>query len=334
MRTFAWSSLRRDPQRRRFTGSLRPAGERRRRDLALRVLLPLAAVAIAVPAGWWLADRRSSEPPARVGPPVVTVGAVQAQLSSDWEPAKRGVAPVKGLEQVPTRVFTPYPGLDAFAVVALAPADDPSLVPAAVLKGLPARPGKPVPSRIAGHDAWVYRSLPAGGRDRLMDLHVLPTTAGVLAVACVAERLSFGAVLDCGQRIEKVTVAGGQVLTPNPDLAMAGRLATVLPKFNRSRASGRAALRRARTPAGQAGAARALGLTHRQAAGSLAPFATKGRPSAAVVGSFERGARAYGQLGRAAANGWPGRFALARRAVLKAERALRRGLAALAPPSS
>jgi hypothetical protein len=334
MRTFAWSSLRRDPQRKRFTGSLRPVQGRSRRDIALKVVLPLAAVALAVPAGWWLADRRSSEPAPRATTHLASLGPVQARVTGGWEPARAGVEPVKALAGLPSRAFGTYPGLDAYAVLALAPAEDPTLLPAALMKTVSGAIGKPVPGRVAGHSAWVYRSLPAGGRDRLMDVHVLPTTAGVLAVACVADRLSFSAVLDCGQRVQRVSVAGGQVLAPNPDLAMASQLGTVLPGFNRERARGRAALRGAKTRSGQSAAARSLIRTHRKAAGTLRPLATKGRPSGAVVGSLDDGAAAYGRLARAAANGWPGRFALARRAVLRAERALKRGLAALAPPSS
>jgi hypothetical protein len=156
---------------------------------------------------------------------------------------------------------------------------------------LPAR-GPRRAAWLAGHPAWRY------GRVTL-----LPTTAGVLALAC--DRCAEGVT----------GVSGAIALAPSPDLAFRLRLPGVLARLDGERVSARAALRRARTRRAQASAARALAAAYRRATGVLEPLA--GPAQRPVVAALTGLAGAYDRLARADS---PARYAAARGAVAAAER--------------
>jgi hypothetical protein len=279
-------------------------------------------------------DAIRSEPPRLAVPRTVWVGPAQLKLNGAWEPVRSGAPAVPGTDPAQTRAFAPYPGLAAFAVLTTGRAGDASLIPEGIRAALPRAPGEPGRARVGGHSAWVYRALPAGGRGLVMDLYVLPSSAGTIAVACVASRLSRSAISDCGQKVEGVRVPGGDVLPVGADVAFLQHLPTVLPQFDRSRVQGRAALKRARTRGRQAAAARGLARSHGRAATALAPFGAKGHPSGRAVRAIGRARDAYAALGAAAATGRPGRYRAARSNVRRADRDLRRALAALSTPAS
>jgi hypothetical protein len=297
-------------------------------------ILATLAIGAAWLAGWMAPDAIRSEPPRLAPPRTVWVGPAQVKLNGAWERVRSGAPVIPGTDPAQTRAFAPYPGLAAFAVLTTGRAGDASLVPEGIRAALPRAPGEPRATRVGGHAAWVYRSLPAGGRGLVMDLYVLPSSAGTIAVACVASRLSRSAIFDCGQKVEGVTVPGGDVLPVGADVAFLQHLPTVLPQFDRSRVRGRAALKRAKTRAGQAAAARSLARTHRTAAASLARFGAKGHPSGRAVQAIARARDAYAALAGAAANDRPGRYRAARLSVRRADAALRRALAALSTPAS
>jgi hypothetical protein len=305
----------------------------RRRGLAVG-LGAGAVLVLAALAGWLLPTLLASDPAPPRGARTVTLGTVSVRVSADWSPARGGATELRGLDRARTRVFSPYPGLAAQAVLTVAPATDPTLIPAAVRKALPEPPGKPAEARVGGRTAWVYHSVATGRPDRVMDFYVLPTSAGVLGVACVASELSWSAVAGCGQSIESVTVAGGRVLAPSPELAFLAQLPRPMAKLDRSRVLGRRALQRARTRRGQAGAATALARAYATAMAALAPLG-HGPASSGVVHALRAGGQGYHRLAGAAAHGRPRRYAAARAQVHKAEKRLRHLLERLAggPPS-
>jgi hypothetical protein len=173
------------------------------------------------------------------------------------------------------------------ATVTLAPPAARSLLPAAVPAGGPRRP-----VRLAGHPAWRY------GR-----VTVLPTDAGVLALACG----------DCAAGV--TGLSGATALALSPDLAFRLRLPAVLRRLDRARVSGRATLRRAAGTSAQSAAARALAAAHRRATEALRPLA--GPAQRPLVSALAAIAAAYDRLADA---GSSESYAGARDAVATAER--------------
>ena len=129
----------------------------------LRVALVLAVAAVCVAAVWALRSNvTSTDAPSRPAR-VVELGAISLRTPSGWTPEPAGVARVPGLG-APTAAFAPTPGLDAHAVVTVAPIDDPSLV-AAPLRDLLGPLGRPGRRALAGLPASSYppRPWPAAG---------------------------------------------------------------------------------------------------------------------------------------------------------------------------
>jgi hypothetical protein len=158
------------------------------------------------------------------------------------------------------------------AIIAIGPAGDRSLVPAALRERVR---GRPRPTLLAGHRAWRYD----GG------VTVLPTSAGVLGVACGAR---------CTASIETVSVPGGAILVPSSDLALRLTAPATLEALDRARVDGRAELAQARTAGGRSRAAARLARAHRDAAEALRPVAT----SAALPDALAELAYGYAAWGR------------------------------------
>ena len=192
--------------------------------------------------------------------------------------------------------------------VTFGPAADRSLVPAP----LRALPGEgPRPATLAGHAAWRYDA-PRG-----REITVLPTSDGMLAVACGGE---------CAESIAAVSLPGGEILVPSEDLAFQLKLPDTLQTLDRARVDGRTALAQARTDRGQARVAGRLAREHHAAANSLRPLA--GSP--ALPDALETVTDAYADLEHAAMAGSPSRFRAARASVGAAEARLARAVPATA----
>jgi hypothetical protein len=272
-------------------------------------------IALAVPAGIVVAaivapGGQPTEPARRVvhaGPALLTV-------PPEWDRA----APFPGLEPDRTAVLSPWPGLPARVVVTFGPADDGSLLPAdlrAVVDGPLLRPRK---ATLAGRPAVTYSAVRA--HDLLLDVTVLPSTAGMLAVACAAPADSGQNPSECSSSITSISVPGATALAPSPAIPLASRLPAAIERLDRATVAGRAALRDARTPAAQARAADRLADRHVAAADSLrSAFGGASRPVAAAL---DRSARGYEALSAAALEGSALGFADAGDQVRLAEAAL------------
>jgi hypothetical protein len=181
--------------------------------------------------------------------------------------------------------------------VVLGPAEDPSLVPAALREGT--RGDKAQAARLGGYRAWSY-----GG------VTVLPSTLGVLGVACDPG--------PCASAVRSVSVAGAAILAPEPDLALRLRAPTTLAMLDAARVSARAALASATATA----PAKSIAATHRAALDALRPVA-----GPALIAALSRAEHAYDRLAQASsATG----FNAARTDVIAADGALDTVVAALA----
>ena len=208
-------------------------------------------------------------PPARE----VALGPVSLSAPGAWEPVRRRVAGVPDLG-AGAAAFAPVPGLGGRAVVALAPFDDATLVPAplrALAGSAPAR------ATLAGLPAWSYREQAVDG-GRIAQLTVAPTTAGAVTAVCIAPAASWSGAAGCADELATASLRGARPLVPSATLAFRRRLVPVLERLGARRAELRGRLRAARTHRGQARLAKRLARANGRAAAALAPrAASRGR---------------------------------------------------------
>ena len=282
-------------------------------------------VVLAGLAGW---IGRSATTPTRSAPSApprsVSLGAVTLAAPATWTTARR---PVAGLEDLgrQTAAFAPVPGLSARAVVTLAPFDDHTLLPAP----LRAFAGDSAPRRatLAGLPAWAYRPRQLG-KGRTAQVTVAATTAGSLAVVCLAPEAIWSGAARCAEGLTAASLTGATPLVPSATLAFRRHLTPVLSHLGTRRAELRGRLHAAETRRGQARFAERLARANARAATALAPRAASAETRQVV--HVLRGARsAYGRLAVAARRGWPARYRYARAGVLQHARALARAVAAV-----
>jgi len=280
-------------------------------------------VAIAALAGWIGRTATMPAPAAVPTPPAreVALGPVSLSAPGAWEPVGGRVAGVPDLG-AGTAAFAPVPGLGGRAVVALAPFDDPTLVPAP-LRALAG--SEPARATLAGLPAWTYgEQAVAGGR--IAQLTVAPTTAGAVTALCIAPAASWSGAAGCADELAAASLRGASPLVPSATLAFRRQLVPVLDRLGARRADLRGRLRTARTPRGQARLARRMARANGRAATALAPRTAS--PGTRNVVRILRGTEgAYGRLALAARRGWPVRYKRARAAVRRHDGALARAVA-------
>jgi hypothetical protein len=297
------------------------------RRMAALILAGAAVAAVLAALGGWLAGGLAApadepSPAATVERQVSTLGPVRFEAPAGW--VRVADAPETArLDPDRTDTYSPAPGALVRAVLTLAPLDHASLLPAGLRAALAGKPPVPTPAHMLGRDAWYYKDVPLRG-DRRMDVAVVPTTAGVLAFACVGARTDDPVFDDCTIGVPQLDLRSARPLAPAPDLAIRTRLPAAIAELDRRRIPLRAALRDAGRPAGQARIAGRLAAAYGSAVTALAPVAPEGGG-----GVFERlqGVQvAYRRLAGAAGGGHAGAFARARRAVDARERALAEAL--------
>jgi hypothetical protein len=286
----------------------------------------LAVALLAAGGGWFVADRIAADPVAAPDTPVsklLDAGPARLRVSSGWERAPRPPA-LPGLAGAPA--WTPYSGLATTVSVALVPADDPALVPAALVKqadgGLP----RPEKARVVGLEARAYRGVRTG--DTVLDVYAIPTTRGVLTIVCAARSGGPEAPTWCLNGLDQITVTGARPIQPDAGTAYRMRVPAVMKELDGVRVRERVSLRRSKGPKGQRRAARTLWKAYTDAAGELSLLAPKGEPPARVVASLRDTGRAYRRLGDAAQRRSRRAWARARTVVAEEEKTLKRRLAA------
>jgi hypothetical protein len=274
-------------------------------------------VAVAVLAGVWasrlVSPVRDPKAPTNL---LVDAGPAHLVLPRAWQ----RVAPstrLPGLDSERLALLSPSPGSSTMAVVTFGPADEQSLIPRA-LRALVHEPrSQPRATSLAGRPAWVYRALDTPRQDLMMDVTVLPTTAGMLAVACASSTHSSDAASDCASSVKSVSMRGVAALKPSPPVALALELPAILEPLDHARVGGRAALSRARSPEAQALTLHRLASQHLAVADRLrVAFGTAAK---ALIAAFEESGRAYAALGTAASDGSSARFGAVRKEVRVAE---------------
>jgi hypothetical protein len=288
------------------------------------VAAAVVLVACAGLAGWAWRTATAPEPlPPPAPPRTVALGAVSVPVPGAWEAAGTRVdgVPDPGPQSA---AFAPLPGLSVRALVVLAPTDDATLVPAP-LRALAG--GAPRRTTLAGMDAWGYRPQATDDR-RVAQVTVAPTTAGSLAVVCIAPDGAWSAAEGCAEDLGPATLRGATPLAPRRSLVFERRLDPVLERLNARRVELRARLRGVARRRGQARFAARLDRLHVRALAALKPAAPEaGGAPRAVLRELRRTARGYRRLSVAARRGWPARYRQARLAIRRSDRALGAALA-------
>jgi hypothetical protein len=302
----------------------------RRADGRERPSLRWIAVGVAVAlvaglGGWFVANHIAADPAA--APSVqkeLDAGPARLKVSTGWERSPRPPA-LPGLDGAPA--WTPYAGLATTVSVALVPADDPALLPSALVKAAEGGLPKPEKARVVGLEARAYRGVRTG--DSVLDVYAIPTTRGVLTLVCAARNGGPEAPTWCLNGLDQITVAGATPITPAPDTAYHLRAPAILKALDAKRVSERVALRRSKGPVGQERAARVLWKAYADAALELAPYTAGGEPAVVqIVPALRDTARAYRALADAAHRRSRRAWTRARTAVSRAERALKTRVAA------
>jgi hypothetical protein len=288
--------------------------------VALLVVLAVAGGVVAAVAGWRAGSATRSPTPVVSGDSqAVTLGPAHLTVPHAWTPVNPARAGVSGLDLSPTLAFQVVPGLSGHALVSLAAPADGSLIPSSLRRALKATPGTPRLNVLAGHHAWSYLRVATRRGDTVMDITVVPTSAGVLAVACAASRPVFVAVAGCEQDVQGISLPGGRVFAPAPELAFRLRAGAALERLKRARDLGYQALRAARTRGAQAQALREVASAYAGAAGGLAPLASGNGTASGLVAAMRDAARAYRSAGAAAAANAVSRYGVGRARVRAAE---------------
>jgi hypothetical protein len=269
--------------------------------------------------GWGLAHAlRSPTGDAAGTSRSVTLGPASLKVPTSWTAINSASAGITGLDSSSTRAFRIEDGLGQRAFVTFAAPADRWLIPSSLQRELRPPLGAPIPGFLAGYPAWSYSGVSTARPNVVMELTVLPTTAGVLAVACTS-RSAVAASSDCDQDVEQLFVLGAHVLRPTPETAFRLAMSPVLTRLQDDRAAVEPKLIAARDAGAQAQALQAFGEAYSAAARELDPLAPRSGPAATLVASLRGAASAYRAAGMAASIGAFGDYFVARAAVKAAE---------------
>lgn len=297
--------------------------------LARFVLLPalaLACMVVAALAGWGASRAlRSPSGDAADASRTVTIGRARLKVPTSWTAMNPTKAGIPGLDSTSTRAFRIDDGLGRHAFVTLAAPADRGLIPSSLRPELRSPFGAPIPFFLAGYPAWSYSRVSTARPNVVMEVTVLPTTAGVLAVACPS-RSAVASPSECDQDVDQVFVAGAHVLRPTPETAFQLAMSPVLTQLQNERAAVEPKLTAARDGGAQAQALQVFGEAYSAAARRLDPLAPSPGRAATLVASLHSAARAYRAAAIAASIGAIGDYSVARAAVKAAESKVARAL--------
>jgi serine/threonine protein kinase len=263
--------------------------------------------ALAIPLGFVIAPAHGPTGAASAPMASVTTSAGEVLLPSGWRRETSGL-PTPGLElDAPLALVSSSSSSSSSRrgklVLGTGAAVDATLLPNTLLSLLPAAPHSEV-VRLAGKDFYRYRDLRPRGSTVAETIYAQPTTAGTLVGACLLPRASQSRVeAECERILGSLTLHSATALALGPSAAYAGRLSRVVAELNRFRGGFGEALAGARTPAGQAGAARDLASLYERAATSLRgsdPATTPREVNAALTAALGRLAGGYQTIAHAA----------------------------------
>jgi hypothetical protein len=283
---------------------------------AIAIVAVLAIVAIA--AGFLIGHSGRKTASATPSGNLATAGPLQLRYPASWQlrSAATGVPGMSFASQLTLATTASGGTLTAGEVPQ---AGGPSLLPAGFAHRIKGGTPKPDQVLLGKVSAYRYTDLNVPGAGGPVTVYVVPTTAGVATIACVASGTATTRFADrCGQLAATLTLVGGSAYPLAPIPAYARQLSSVFAQLRGAVAPAVAQLGGARTPAAQASAARAVARAYASAASKLG--ATAVSPLAApaqhgVVAALARLARGYTAAARAASSGSASRYVSAGRDI-------------------
>jgi len=298
----------------------RRAGAMRRACVSLG-----AAVAIAAGAAGFVVAGALEDSPATSSP--ASAGRLRLAVPADWRPSTPPAA---------TSILRP-----ADALVLAAPESSGTMLIAGtatagasveLLRGLDVRPPSGQLVSLGPTQARRYRTRSPTGTGP-MTLYLAPTDRGVATVACLATSTAAASFLPrCDRVAASLRLAEGRFTPAAASPRQATGLARAFGRLNAARTTYRLQVRRTRTGAGQAAAARTLSRAHAREASALRSLVLTGlaRPGGrASLRGLERAAAAYRALAAAAARGDRRGYSTARGSALAADLRIRRAVGML-----
>jgi hypothetical protein len=284
----------------------------------LLLIATLASAAAGTAFASLLVFREAAAPARSAG--MLRVGVARLPLPAGWKPLRRSP-----LAELPGAASARAPYFDVAIDVRMP--DDPSLLPGPML---PAAGGTPSPElrRRGGHAAWSY-DLPGRRAWTRISVLALPTTGGVVTVACTAdESYAFHVALDCEEALASLQLAAAP-LPPAPETAVRIVAPRTIARLDDVRKAARRALASTRSPRRRAAAARRIAAAYGAAARRLAPLARgAARPLPRALAALARDHRA---LAVASARRDAPAARRAGRAINRGERGLASQLAVVSP---
>lgn len=294
---------------------------------ALAIAGLIAVCAVAAGAGWLLRGA-VHEPPAAPAPPrALEAGGLRLAVDPAWTPA----APLAGMAgpgAAHGATLAVNGGQPARAIVTVEPFADATLLPATLRALASGELPAPLRVRMLGLPAWRYSGVPVGRGE--MEVTVVPTTAGALAVACVVSDATWSTSLWCDGGVRGIDLRGAATLRPEPALALRAALPDTIGRLNGRRGVLRERLERATTRRGQARLSARLARAYVRTAAALAPRTAGTTAGDHLLTGLKRTSAAYVRLTRATRANRPRAYARSAAAVRRGEEQVRRALAALA----
>jgi hypothetical protein len=286
------------------------------------VIVPAVAFACMVVAalgGWGVARALRSPTGGAAGASrSIAIGPARLTVPPSWTPTSPASAGIPGLDSTSTRAFRIEDGLGQRAFVTLAAPADRWLIPVSLRRELRPPFGAPIPALLGGYAAWSYSNISTSRPNVVLEVTVLPTTAGVLAVACTSPS-AVAPPSECDEDVEQLFVSGAQILRPTPNTAFRLAMSPIVTQLQTDRAAVEPKLIAARDGGAQAQALQAFGDAYTAAARRLDPLAPRSGGAATLVASLHGAAHAYRAAGTAASAGAFGDYFAARAAVEAAE---------------
>jgi hypothetical protein len=308
-----------------------PRAHRSRLRVLAVVLLALLATVVAVAAGWTIRGGAGADAVAPPAPPrAVELGALRLAVDGAWRPAPPPPG-FGGLDPATSAVFEPEAGIPARVVLTFAPAADASLLPPVLRAAAGDALTAPRRTDLLGLPAWRYPEQAIQG-GRVMEVTLVPTSAGTLAVACVVGDATWSTALWCSAGLRALSLGDARPMRPAAGLALRSAVPAAIERLAAKRTALRARLAGATTRRGQAMLSRRIGAAYARAAERLAPLApaqAAGEPATALAGRLRSVARSYRKLSLAARSNRPPAFDRARRAVRAGEAQVKATLATL-----
>jgi len=262
------------------------------------LILLVGVVAVGAVVGWLVAPNKKQASAPRTVTSSASNTALELRFPQGWR--RTGTAPqVSGL-RLADPVVLAGPQRGAAVVAGTTDASGPTLLPSKLLSRLPANP-RAVSVGLGPVAAYRYAGLAARSPSQRLTVYAVPTSAGVVTLACVGAVAGAPACESIASTL-RLQSARPFPLGPSKDYAKA--LGSAIEPLNTARSNGRAALTAAaRKPADYAQAAGSLSAAYASAAGALRKQVVSpadGHANAKIVAALTGASHAYRDVASAA----------------------------------